>query len=456
MLSLLITHRRVLECLVIACSSAFWATSPAIAAPDPSPDPTASVVFLRTNCSVGGPSTATGVTVDSTTIPSVPSSHIHGGSISNSVVPLKNCFESASSLWNTTNGWIWSTRNPTAASPLLVDVGPGTFGPFTCDGTTKGYVSVRGAGREISILKGAGSEANGATIQNCVNLSFMDIGLHGDTQGVLWTGRGNASWTNVDMVTTGLGGPVYGWNDVCDDENPGQSVHHIHGSRVRNSGTPNTSWVFAWGSQCSQTWFFGGEILATLSGSSSLFSSSGGVQLENGAMLQVYGATIRALAVSGGSSQASFNVVGANVTGGSEFHSHGGTISARVLPAAIQTMNAVGINIVNSTSSIHTPGTAFVVEGGTSATSKRLAGSTSAKIRDVFVWESGKLPPGSTSEANRVTSVRNGNDVWIETDCSSTGNCNNGGNETHLMIYNAAQCPALNPWFDTRTGACRF
>ena len=48
-----------------------------------------------------------------------------------------------------------------------------------------------------------------------------------------------------------------------------------------------------------------------------------------------------------------------------------------------------------------------------------------------------------------------GQDLFIETDCNSAGDCSGRGTETHLMIYNDANCSQGNPWFDTVTGACR-
>src|SRR5262245_64806866 len=51
-------------------------------------------------------------------------------------VGLNDCFTytvatrvwSPQNLWNGAAAWIWATRVPSAAKPLLVDIGPGTFG----------------------------------------------------------------------------------------------------------------------------------------------------------------------------------------------------------------------------------------------------------------------------------------------------------------------------------------
>src|SRR5688572_15095798 len=67
-----------------------------------------------------------------------------------------NCFTftvstgqwSPQSLWDT-DGWIWTTWMPSAASPLLVDIGPGEFDEFAC--VNAGNVTLRGAGREQTL-----------------------------------------------------------------------------------------------------------------------------------------------------------------------------------------------------------------------------------------------------------------------------------------------------------------
>jgi hypothetical protein len=176
----------------------------AAAMPDPAPDSNAAVVLLRTNCGA---------------------------------TPLKNCFERMEDLTTTgTTGWIWATRQPSAASPLLVDIGPGVFTTFKCNGTgtTRGFVTLRGSGREQTILSGT----NGVTVTNCRNLSFMDLGAQGSKYGVLWSGAegGSSSWTNVDLVglgTSTIGAPTAGWADDTCANQTARSVHYIHGSRIR-------------------------------------------------------------------------------------------------------------------------------------------------------------------------------------------------------------------------------
>ena len=83
----------------------------ASAAPDPTPDATAPVVFLRQNCNV---SSAWGIDVDDETVVldgnGDPLPHDHTGSLTTSTVPMENCFESMFALSDPTTGWIWQTR----------------------------------------------------------------------------------------------------------------------------------------------------------------------------------------------------------------------------------------------------------------------------------------------------------------------------------------------------------
>ena len=49
---------------------------------------------------------------------------------------------------------------------------------------------------------------------------------------------------------------------------------------------------------------------------------------------------------------------------------------------------------------------------------------------------------------------RDGEDIFVETDCASDGDCDGAGTETHPMIYSEDACPTEH-WFDTVTGRCR-
>lgn len=50
-----------------------------------------------------------------------------------------------------------------------------------------------------------------------------------------------------------------------------------------------------------------------------------------------------------------------------------------------------------------------------------------------------------------------GQDMFVETDCSSTGDCEGtgSGTEPHLMIYAETECGTTDPWFDVGLSECR-
>jgi hypothetical protein len=416
----------------------------AVAAPDPTPDSAATVVHLRSNCDVNG-------------------------------IPMENCFESMTALSDLAAGWIWQVRAPSASSPLLVDVGPGTFEAFECNGG--GYVTVRGSGREASILHNGDASntlTGGAEIQNCDALGFIDIGISGPQSGVRWTGRGNASWSNVDIFSTGTGGILYPWWDACDSSFPEKSVHYFFGSRVRAQSTNSDGYVWVYATSCAESWFYGGEVLLSIDDPANPAdpgpNTARVLDISRGAVFQAFGTTIRARYNSAGGNLLG-GLVGAKVDDyasqfpaapahikGATFHAHGSIVSVAVADGANPGIDAIGI-AVQSNGSAHTPGSAFVVKGGSSAQSYRIkdqgGGGT---VSSPFQWRSGPTPPQSTTESNVVES-QDGSDVWVETDCSSSGDCdpatNGGAVEPHLMIYSTSQCPSANPWFDVVTGACR-
>lgn len=397
----------------------------AAAISDPTPDPNAAVVLLRHT--------------------------VHGGCGS---TPLENCFETMGELVGTSpttvGGWIWLTRNPSASSPLLVDIGPGTFSqPIRCDGTgtDRGYVTFRGSGREQTIVKGSNV---GASIKSCMNLSFIDIGVHGGRTGVFWVDGGFSSWSNVDVVALGTvtSGTIIGWLDQCDATPAARSVHYFHGSRIRTLGVqsgPNSYQSFR--THCAETWIFGGELLLDLSAGSG-FSSV--VVYNGGGFIEVFGTAIRGR-VSG--SFVTTEIIGALVyLGGGHtlpiaFHSHGANFGLSTKDASQTNINVVAIDAQDDVT-VHSPGTAYALSPGTSGSAIRVRTSTNIggtpKVEAPFHWSAGTQPPA-------IASVK-GEDLFVETDCTLV-NCSMGGTEPHLMIYTPNCSPS--PWWDVARNACR-
>lgn len=59
------------------------------------------------------------------------------------------CFTDSGSLMT----WLWGTRNPSAASPVLVDIGPGEFTRLDCP-SGMGHVTFRGSGQDNTVIRG--------------------------------------------------------------------------------------------------------------------------------------------------------------------------------------------------------------------------------------------------------------------------------------------------------------
>lgn len=234
---------------------------------------------------------------------------------------INNCFESMRKLSDARDGWIWRERNPTAETPLMVEIGPGSFGTFVCPGRRwqdefiapayvagglaeqqdvdawaiaepAGHVSLHGAGRGITVLEdrptkavnaegeAEGQESSGFFAYDCVNLSVSDLTVRGTRYGAAWAGGGNSTWTDVDMdLYPTLGSANSAWFGQCDSAIPesetwdgcvdpippyvngrDRPVHFYHGVRVRGFGGVSGLFGAAFVEDCAENWFYGGEI----------------------------------------------------------------------------------------------------------------------------------------------------------------------------------------------------
>jgi hypothetical protein len=403
----------------------------AAAMSDPNPDPTAAVILLRKSCGT---------------------------------MPIHNCFETMEELTTTgTTGWIWTMRQPSAAAPLFVDIGPGEFKQFVCNGTPstpgtgpiRGFVTLRGSGREQTILKGT---VQGARIIDCKNLSFIDIGIQGAKYGVYWTGSegGSSSWSNVDIVGLGTNPSVgiIGWADALCAGQSTRSVHYFHGSRIRAmqaSGTSPYTWAIA--SMCAENWIFGGEILIDLSGSALASNQKWSAVWIDGGLVEAFGTAIRASVRESASSP---DVAGVHILNDGAashtvapvaFHSHGANFGLKVTSAA--TVDVVAIRAADDVH-VHSPGTAYALTPGGAGKAIRVqVGSGTPMIEAPYHWSADTAPPLLSSSY----ASKNGEDLFVETDCDANG-CSGTGNQPHLMIYSTT-CPTSNPWWDVARNMCR-
>lgn len=414
--------------MVRFCLSFFFLLAPgwAMAAPDPTPDPSASVVFLRQNCDVGG-------------------------------VPLENCFESMDVLAGFSNSWIWTVRTPSPSQldPLIVEIGPGEFGTFHCRGVGNGFVTLRGAGREVTTLTGG----DPISVTDCDQLSFIALGTRGTQTGALWRGSGDSSWFDVQLVAEGsavFDAGIYGWLDVTNGGECG--AHYFHESEIRAVSAGSQNRQYAWGflASCAETWFFGGEIHLDLSEFTGDFAFNGsggvvddfvaGVAVAGTGDFRAFGSTIHAEV--GSTTPGLPNLYGARSLGGNGiFHSHGGLIEVKAsdTPTAGAGVNAIGLKTEPGVF-MHTPGTAFILEAHSSASKKRVDASAGGTALSPVLSPASADPPDIASQ--------HGSDVFVETDCGSSGLCDAGGTEAHLMVYDAT-CATNGTWRDMTTNACR-
>jgi hypothetical protein len=364
---------------------------------------------------------------------------------------LSDCFETMSGL----QSWMWGTRLPSAANPLLVDIGPGEFDRFECPAATpaNGHVTFRGSGRDQTRIKGGDSVNKGAiTASGCENLSFQDLTLIGTAFGVVWAGGGSSQWSNVEVrAVTNFNFFAYGWYDIggCDPEN--EAVHYWFGSKIHATGAFLAN--LGYYAKCSENWFYGGEIEVDMSNYPGQTTASAAilsaVRLEANGDFRAFGSALRAHLGPFCGSVGSH--VAVDVQDSGAFHMHGGIINATAVPEGISCSSPVNLDstaiAVQEDGFAHTPGTAFIVKaGGNGVATRTAAQGSGAMVQSPFLWPSGVEPPDIAT----IT----GFDLFVETDCDQNGDCDGAGNETHLMIYNETACP-VSKWFDSTLGSCR-
>lgn len=374
-------------------------------------DPDAEIIELRTSCTVGGNA-------------------------------IDDCFTTMSTVLS----WISDTRQPTKSTPLLVRIGPGSFGPYSC--TNSGWISLQGAGREHTIV-GAGA-THGATVANCQDLGFSDLTVRGDEIGVTFNGNSSSTWNNADLIGGKTSGesaqPVYAWLDGF-----GSQLHYLFGTRLIAEASHKR--VAAASSGFAEVWFYGGDVVVRgTPNTPAEVEAYAAATLVYQADWRFFGTTIRAvlgdathmkvvLPISGIPS----GFGGIFAVGGAKVHLHGSIVSVDASGAdPLTNYDALGIGSFNA-GMVHTPGTAFVVKAAGSGQVVRVTGQN---VQSPFLWQAGTEPPVAGLDSLV------GQDLYVETDCNATS-CSIGSNRTdpHLMIYKP-DC-TNSPWFDVVRGVCR-
>ncbi|MCO6411192.1 MAG: hypothetical protein J5I92_00460 [Thiogranum sp.] len=348
---------------------------------------------------------------------------------------LDNCFTSMSDVL----GWISGTRQPTEASPLKVDIGPGTFGRF--HGYNGCYVTLSGSGRKHTIIdRGNGAYAitiapnckldvEHLTVQSINGLGAINLGSSTGGDG------GVTTWSDVEVIST-----AYGWTESgCSD-----SKHYWFNSRIETHTGFGITRAY---SACSETWFFGSEVTAIANAEDGYTGEVFAVGMA-GDEAHFYGSSIRAISGPGVTLPPAEMGGGKNVKGllaisvgaTADVHIHGTGID--VLSTEDNDIAALGV-LPNG--HLHANEAAYNMSTGPAGTITRIIDS-GGMVSAPYLWKQGAEPPS----VNTIT----GGDMAVETDCATSG-CQTVGTETHLLISNNNCVGSGGPWFDIVTGSCR-
>ena len=386
------------------CAAMLTSVVPQVwAIPDPSPDPNASVVYLRTSCDIGY---------------SAPE-----------LTPVENCFEEMGALQT------WIEGRPDPAAALLIEIGPGVFTSgnsgtgFNCIGNSKqgGNLTFRGAGPDATLLSGA---AFGVKLKDCIDTkwTFEDMTIKG-LYSVAWYGGGESIWNNV--VFNGA------WFDRLDDtSNPcpsgQQGVHRFFSSRV-------VAWDMhspAYNSLCGDGWFWGSEIIYapqihTGNRPPALAAIS---ILGDGNVLHLYGSNVQAIALENDLAPRTMAAIQAK--NGAEVHSHGVGLDLIGNPG----WTLVGLDASNG-AEIHANESSYFVQPSTGVSFNRIV-NVGGHVHAPYLWEHVPTQSFSSVDGADMTTVQ--------------GTSTSDGHP-HMVIYSAT-CKATDaskPWWDSAEGVCR-
>jgi hypothetical protein len=356
----------------------------------------------------------------------------------------------------TVNTWLWGQRKPSAAKPVLLDIGPGEFGPFDCPAATggnpaNGYVTVRGSGRDTTTIRRASFAAgSGAvTLKSCQRMTFQDLNVSGNGVAVSWSGTGSTQWFNVGIEAQSVYGFfAYGWYDEQSTAPTPRPVHYWFSTKVRTTGAVFANNGFL--ARASEHWFYGGEVESVLTSvaNGATVTNSAPVALDGLGEFRAFGSALRSRTdIFCGTVTA----VGVQVAGSGHFHMHGGVINATATPdsgSCATNMSATGL-LFTGNDHVHTPGTAFIVRKNLNGVAARLQNTGTGTVESPYHWPPSADPPTITSLT--------GADLFVETDCAdapanTASNCNGGGTETHLMVSSNS---CASKWFDATQGTCR-
>lgn len=342
---------------------------------------------------------------------------------------LDNCFTTMGTL----TSWINGTRRPGASSPLLVEIGAGTFGrlALTCDASTgyTGYVSFAGAGPEQTIiLFGASSNPPFGVIESngCTNLSFSHLTVRDGGYGyIVWNGGGMSHWSNVVVDVS-----ARGWSEDTCGATKGQ--HYWVGSRFVNRAVVTIG--SAYNASCDDSWFIGSEITLTTR-KRGIFSAGSGnfttINASNGTEVHLYGSVVRAIGPDPTTATGTLTAI--QSTSSAQVHLHGTGIDA----LSVEPRNIVALSATTG-GMIHANGSSYNLSTVSGTVTRIL--NNGGHIHAPYLWE--HIPDPTTIP--NYTSVT-GADMTTVTTGTSDG-------QPHLVIY-SANC--TSKWYDTVDKVCR-
>lgn len=328
---------------------------------------------------------------------------------------LNNCFTTLSALTQ----WINGTRKPAAATPLLVDIGPGKFiGTFSCQiSNYPGYVTLRGAGMKNTTIENA---QNPVSTMGCVQMRFSNMTLRntGNLFGVRNLG-GSTFWDNVEIDGYG-----YAWfdNSAAGPDNCGTPGTHYWFNRKITSRTAGAS-TTAYFNACDESWFFASEITSKGNVSGAQVTPIVAV----GGEVHVYGSVIRALS---GAGITASEMAAVKSDGTAHVHVHGTGID-------VISTDANNINALSATNGgmIHATASSYNLSTGSGGTVTRINNS-GGHVHAPYAWQAHSTPPTIVSQ--------DGADTAVVTSAT--------GGTPRFVVYSTA---CASKWFDVGSNACR-
>ncbi len=341
--------------------------------------------------------------------------------------PINNCFDGLNAVTDLIT-WISGTRKPSVSSPLLVEVGSGTYPGFIC--SNWGYTTFRGAGRGRTTFTGVldemGRFRNALKTNGCTELEFQHMTFSATgflSAAVRWIGPGNSRWVNVELIGEG-----YGWYESgssatqCSDAIQGNSgKHYWFDSKIMTTGT-SPSLSRAYKDVCgSENWFFASELLAQATVPQEAIYALEQTGISD---THFYGSVIRVTTSVPTTAIAIFASAG-------DVHVHGTGID--VISTALGS-SVTAISASNG-AMIHASGVGYNLKAGSDTETVTRITNNGGHVHAPYLWEHVPASPLESLSGADMTTV-----------IASDGH-------PHLVIYDKS-CIS-SKWYDTVDKACR-